>query len=461
MKSGFLSRRHRNPPQQTEQEKEQPFFPKSNDAEQQPFFTAGSNAEVNSPAIQAKLSIGQPGDKYEQEADAVANQVVSGQNNTPVLQRQEISTLQRSTLATPQEDEKLSTAESRMEKDKLIQEKPEVQLEKKPEEEPIQKMTEPKEEEEPVQKKEEPKEEEPLQKKEEPKEEEEPLQKKDAPKEEKEPLQMAKEEEEPLQKKAETASNSTASTQLSSRIKEASGKGTHLPDQTRTEMEGAIGADFSGVNIHTDTDAVQMNRELGAQAFTHGQDVYFNSGKYNPEDSSGKHLLAHELTHVVQQGKSPKVQRCPQGKAPLNPRTGKRRVTREYLGATRPVNRLNYITHLQVSISGRTVVATWSQGGTNTWECTPNPVGSGSGTPTPIGNDVVGAKCGENHTNRHGDYMSYFTSFRRHNYVIGFHNSQRVGSRYHSHGCVRVRCAVAEIINRNTWSGRTRISVTR
>ncbi|WP_353480364.1 DUF4157 domain-containing protein [Haliscomenobacter sp.] len=246
----------------------------------------------------------------------MANQVVSGQNNTPVLQRQEISTLQRTTLATPQEDEKLSTAESRMEKDKLIQEKPEVQLEKKPEEEPIQKMTEPKEEEEPVQKKEEPKEEEPLQKKEGPKEEEEPLQKKDAPEEEKEPLQMAKEEEEPLQKKTETASNSTASTQLSSRIKEASGKGTPLPDQTRTEMEGAIGADFSGVNIHTDTDAVQMNRELGAQAFTHGQDVYFNSGKYNPEASSGKHLLAHELTHVVQQGKSQKVQKVQLQAAP-------------------------------------------------------------------------------------------------------------------------------------------------
>ena len=46
-----------------------------------------------------------------------------------------------------------------------------------------------------------------------------------------------------------------------------------------------------------------MNQELGAQAFTNGADIYFNSGKYNPQINSGKHLIAHELTHVVQQSK--------------------------------------------------------------------------------------------------------------------------------------------------------------
>ncbi|MDX2070800.1 MAG: DUF4157 domain-containing protein [Haliscomenobacter sp.] len=290
MKSAFLSRRHRNPQQNHEPEKEQPFFSKSNDQEKQPFFQAGAQSG-NGQAIQAKLSIGQPGDKYEQEADSVANQVVSGQNQTPVLQRQEISTVQRATLATPQEDEKLSTAESRMEKDKLIQEKPELQREQMPEEEkPVQKMDAPKEEEAlPVQQKADPK-------------EEEPLQKMDAPEEEKEPVQMAKEEEEPLlQQKAETGGTTTASAHLSSRIQDSSGKGAQLAGHTRAEMEQAFGTDFSNVNIHTDTDAVQMNKELGAQAFTHGQDVYFNAGKYNPENSSGKRLLAHELTHVVQQ----------------------------------------------------------------------------------------------------------------------------------------------------------------
>jgi hypothetical protein len=67
-------------------------------------------------------------------------------------------------------------------------------------------------------------------------------------------------------------------------------------------MESRFGTDFSGVKIHTDTNAVQMSRELNAQAFTVGSDIYFNSGKYAPESASGKHLLAHELTHTVQQG---------------------------------------------------------------------------------------------------------------------------------------------------------------
>jgi hypothetical protein len=66
-------------------------------------------------------------------------------------------------------------------------------------------------------------------------------------------------------------------------------------------MESSFGVDLSGVNIHTDRDAIAMNKELGAQAFTHGKDIFFNSGKYNPDSSTGKHLLAHELTHTIQQ----------------------------------------------------------------------------------------------------------------------------------------------------------------
>jgi hypothetical protein len=67
-------------------------------------------------------------------------------------------------------------------------------------------------------------------------------------------------------------------------------------------MESAFGADFSGVRLHTDADAVQMNREVNAYAFTHGRDVYFNEGTFNPSSREGKHLLAHELTHTLQQG---------------------------------------------------------------------------------------------------------------------------------------------------------------
>jgi hypothetical protein len=92
-----------------------------------------------------------------------------------------------------------------------------------------------------------------------------------------------------------------ASPSIESRLTSQKGGGSPLSDEVRSFMEPRIGADFSQVRVHTDGEAVQMNRELGAQAFTHGSDVYFGAGKYNPGSSDGKRLLAHELTHVVQQ----------------------------------------------------------------------------------------------------------------------------------------------------------------
>ncbi|MDQ8012979.1 MAG: DUF4157 domain-containing protein, partial [Flavobacterium nitrogenifigens] len=84
-------------------------------------------------------------------------------------------------------------------------------------------------------------------------------------------------------------------------LNSSKGGGSAMDKNTKREMESGFGADFSGVNIHTDSRAVQMSEELGAQAFTHGNDVYFNKGKYNPDSKEGKHLLAHELTHTIQQ----------------------------------------------------------------------------------------------------------------------------------------------------------------
>jgi hypothetical protein len=69
-------------------------------------------------------------------------------------------------------------------------------------------------------------------------------------------------------------------------------------------MEPRFGADFSSVRVHTGTEAVQMNRELGAQAFAHGSNVYFGEGK----SPGNNELTAHELTHVVQQGAAPDIQ---------------------------------------------------------------------------------------------------------------------------------------------------------
>lgn len=93
------------------------------------------------------------------------------------------------------------------------------------------------------------------------------------------------------------------------------GGGQPLESSVRREMEQGIGADFSGVRIHTGAPASELNDSLRARAFTHGQDVFFNAGEFNPGSSEGRHLLAHELTHVVQQSRStgsvPAVQRAP------------------------------------------------------------------------------------------------------------------------------------------------------
>ena len=69
-------------------------------------------------------------------------------------------------------------------------------------------------------------------------------------------------------------------------------------------MEESFGTDLSTVRIHTGSSTMQMNKELHAQAFTHGRDIYVNAGKYDTSNTAGKHLLAHELTHVIQQGGS-------------------------------------------------------------------------------------------------------------------------------------------------------------
>jgi hypothetical protein len=92
-----------------------------------------------------------------------------------------------------------------------------------------------------------------------------------------------------------------ASNAMSQKLSSTKGAGKALPDGIGAEMSRKIGSDFSGVRVHTDAQAVQMNREVGAQAFTYGSDIYFDTGKYDPGSSKGKHLLAHELTHVVQQ----------------------------------------------------------------------------------------------------------------------------------------------------------------
>ncbi|MEH2152865.1 eCIS core domain-containing protein [Nostoc sp.] len=175
---------------------------------------------------QAKLTVGEPNDKYEQEADRIANQVMRmASPTTPNLQ--------------PEVEE---------EKVEEIQTKPLVQRQEMlPEEERIQAKCE------------------------------------------------ACEQEEPIQCAADGVPQ--VQPDWENRLNASQGGGSALPDEVRSFMEPRFGADFQQVRVHTDSNAVQMNRELNAQAFTHKQDIYFSAGKAPSKDA----LTAHELTHVVQQ----------------------------------------------------------------------------------------------------------------------------------------------------------------
>ncbi len=79
--------------------------------------------------------------------------------------------------------------------------------------------------------------------------------------------------------------------------------GELLPQSLRHSLETELNADFSDIRIHTGKNAKKATTKLNVQAFTHGNDIYFNSGKYQPHSTEGKRLLAHELIHVVQQRK--------------------------------------------------------------------------------------------------------------------------------------------------------------
>jgi len=244
-----------------------------NSIQRKPFFAP--------PSIQPKLTIGQPGDKYEKEADQVADQVVQrlAENKTgseapltaprPAIQRKPIF----ESDAEPNVQTKPLTS--------IPASRPPV----------IQPKCEACEQEEPLQKTEEPGEEEQLQRK--------PI------------FESAAEPPEDNTVQAKSDSEPAATSDLKSQLSSTKGGGQPLPKDTRSGMENAFGADFSGVRVHTGSDAAQLSNDLGAQAFTHGNDIYFNEGKYDPGSSSGKGLLAHELTHTVQQGasKSNSIQR--------------------------------------------------------------------------------------------------------------------------------------------------------
>jgi hypothetical protein len=78
--------------------------------------------------------------------------------------------------------------------------------------------------------------------------------------------------------------------------------GSPMDAGTRSFMESRFNQDFSEVQIHNDTLAHRSAKEINARAYTHGQHVVFGAGEYQPDTYEGKHLLAHELVHTIQQG---------------------------------------------------------------------------------------------------------------------------------------------------------------
>ena len=219
--------------------------------------------------IQAKLTVGAPNDVYEQEADRVAEQVMSTPDSAihQPIQRD----------MAPDDDE-LQT------KPLAATITPLVQREMAPEEEEpepiqgklIQREMAPEEEEDP----------EPVQGK--------LIQREAALEDEEDPEPV---QGKPALQRKESPTGFQAQSGLEHQLDSSKGGGTPLPDDVRAFMEPRFGADFSQVRVHTGSDAVQMNRELNAQAFAHKQDVYFGAGKSPGNDA----LTAHELTHVVQQ----------------------------------------------------------------------------------------------------------------------------------------------------------------
>jgi hypothetical protein len=180
-------------------------------------------------SVQAKLTVGAPGDKYEQEADSVAAQVMS----------------------------------------MSVQPAPSMPIQRQGEEE-----------------------------------EQEPLVQRSSLADSITPLvqRLPEEQEEPLQAKSLLQragnGNALAGSNVESQLNSSKGGGSPLPDEVRSFMEPRFGADFSSVRVHSDSTAVQMNKELGAQAFAHGSDIYYGAGK----SPGNNELTAHELTHTIQQG---------------------------------------------------------------------------------------------------------------------------------------------------------------
>lgn len=215
--------------------------------------------------IQAKLTIGAPDDVYEKEADRVADQVMRMSDNSRANQSelgtdQPASGIVQRACAGCEEEEMLQTKPLDHSQASAI--KPTV----------IQRLCTSCEEEEMLQTK--------------------PLSESITP------LVQRK------NSSAESADSSGSSGSFESGLSSIKGRGRSLSQSERSFFEPRFGADFSHVRLHQDGQAAQLAENVSARAFTLGNDIVFGRGEYQSQSNQSKHLLAHELTHVIQQGSS-------------------------------------------------------------------------------------------------------------------------------------------------------------
>ncbi|HBL58851.1 MAG TPA: hypothetical protein DDZ80_10140 [Cyanobacteria bacterium UBA8803] len=108
--------------------------------------------------------------------------------------------------------------------------------------------------------------------------------------------------EEKIQRQAEGQPN--VASNVGADIQNSRASGSPLPLSVRRFMEPRFNADFSNVKIHTGDNAARLNRQVNAQAFTMGNQIFFGRNKFQPDSQEGKELIAHELTHTIQQGEA-------------------------------------------------------------------------------------------------------------------------------------------------------------
>jgi hypothetical protein len=115
----------------------------------------------------------------------------------------------------------------------------------------------------------------------------------------KEAEEQKKAQEQKLQKSSSGPSRAATAPPVVNQVLNSPGRALDTP--TRAFMEPRFGRDFSGVRVHTDSRAAESARSVNAHAYTVGEHIVFDRGKYDPDSRGGRHLLAHELAHTVQQ----------------------------------------------------------------------------------------------------------------------------------------------------------------